>query len=80
MFDERVHTAEGSFQGREPVGGVFHEIEEYLHAMRDSLPLYWEPPSLKRIDRMESVESTHLGLDRGHSQVAEGMSYPASEA
>ena len=37
MLDERVHSAEGGLEGREPVGGFFRNVEEYLRALRESL-------------------------------------------
>ena len=39
MLDERVHATEGGFEGREPIGGLFCDIEEYLCAVDDSLLL-----------------------------------------
>jgi len=42
MFDERVHSTEGGFEGREPIGGLFCNIEEDLRAIGDSLPLCCE--------------------------------------
>ena len=37
MFDERVHPTEGGFEGREPIGGLFRDVEENLCAVCDSL-------------------------------------------
>ena len=39
MLDERIHPTEGGLEGREPISGLFCNIEEYLHAIDDSLPL-----------------------------------------
>ena len=39
MLDEGVHPTEGGFEGREPIGGLFGNIEEYLYAIDDSLLL-----------------------------------------
>ena len=39
MLDERVHSAEGGLEGREPIGRLFRNIEEYLCAIHDSLLL-----------------------------------------
>ena len=39
MLDERVHPTEGGLEGREPIGGLFRDIEEDLCAVDDSLPL-----------------------------------------
>ena len=41
----RVHEAEGGLQEREAIGGLLRDIEEYLRAIYDPLPLCWEPPS-----------------------------------
>jgi len=38
-LDERVHPTEGGFEGREPTCGLFRDIEEYLCAFDDLLPL-----------------------------------------
>jgi len=45
MFDERVHAAEGSLEGREPIGAFLRNIEEHLHTICNPLPLRWESPS-----------------------------------
>jgi len=37
MPDERVHPTEGGFEGREPIGGLFCDIEEDFCAVNDSL-------------------------------------------
>jgi len=37
MPDERVHPTEGGFEGREPIGGFFRDIEEDFCAVDDSL-------------------------------------------
>ena len=47
MLDERAHTTEGGFQGREPISGLFCNIEEDLRAIDDSLPLCWEIQTVK---------------------------------
>ena len=39
MFDECAHTSEGRLEGREPIGGLFGNIEEHLCAIYDSLLL-----------------------------------------
>jgi len=39
MPDERVHPAEGGFEGRKPIGRLFRNIKENLRAIRDSLLL-----------------------------------------
>ena len=68
MLDERSHAAEGTLEGREGIGGLFRDIEEYLHAVCNPLPLCWEPPRGQRVDSTEGVESAHLGLDPSCSQ------------
>jgi len=66
MLDERVHETKGRFQGREAIGGLFRNIEEYLHTIRDSLPLCWEPTNRQMADPTENVEHTHIGLGPGY--------------
>ena len=39
VFDERIYPTEGGLEGREPIGGLFRNIEEYLYAIDDSLLL-----------------------------------------
>ena len=39
MLDERVHAAESRLEGREPIRGLFRNIQEYLRPIYDSLPL-----------------------------------------
>jgi len=39
MPDERVYPTEGGFEGREPIGGLFRDVEEYLCTVSESLPL-----------------------------------------
>ena len=45
MLDERVYSAEGGFEGREPIDGLFCDIEEDLCAVDDSVSLCQEKPS-----------------------------------
>ena len=45
MLDERVHAAEGGLEGREPIGGLFRDIEEYLYTICNPLPLHCIPMS-----------------------------------
>ena len=42
MLDERIHSTEGRLEGREPIGGLFRDIEEDLCGIDDSLPLCCE--------------------------------------
>jgi len=49
MFDERAHSTEGGFEGREPIGGLFRNIEEDLGAIGDSLPLCWETRRVREL-------------------------------
>ena len=37
MLDERVHEAQGGFERGEAVEALFRDVEEYLHAIHDSL-------------------------------------------
>jgi len=39
MFDERGHPTKGGLEGREPIRGLFRNIEKYLRPIRDSLLL-----------------------------------------
>ena len=64
MFDERVYAAEGGLEGAKPIGGLFCNIEEYLHPIYNPLPLCW-PSSRQRVDRTSGVEPTHIDLDPG---------------
>jgi len=59
MLDECVHETQGRFQGREAIGGLFRDIEEYLQAIRDPLPFCWEPWNRQMADPMGSVEHSH---------------------
>ena len=47
MLDEGAHSTEGGFEGREPIGGLFRDIEEDLCAIDDSPPLYYEVQTVK---------------------------------
>jgi hypothetical protein len=51
------------FEERKPIGGLFRNIEECLRAIRDLLPLCWEPPGCQRVDRRQDVEPTHINSD-----------------
>ena len=66
MLDERVHATQGGLEGREPVGRLFRNIEEYLYNVCYSLPLCWKPPSRQRADHMLGVEPTHIDLDSNY--------------
>jgi len=39
MLDECVYSTEGGLEGREPIGGLFRDVEEDLCAVDDSLLL-----------------------------------------
>ena len=39
VLDECVHTAEGGLEGGKPIGGLFRDIKENLHAIYYSLLL-----------------------------------------
>ena len=40
MVDERGDSTESGLQWREPIGGLFRNIEKNLRAIEDSLPPY----------------------------------------
>ena len=42
MLDECIHSTEGGLEGREPIRGLFRDIEEDLRGIDDSLPLCCE--------------------------------------
>ena len=42
MLYERIHPTEGGLEGREPIGGLFRNIEEDLRGIGHSLPLCCE--------------------------------------
>ena len=44
MFDECVHAAKNRLERRTPIGRLFRDIKEDLYAIRDSMPVCWEPP------------------------------------
>ena len=68
MLDECTHTAEGGLEGARPIGGLFRNIKENLHAVYDSLLLCYEPLSRWRVDHAEGVETAHIDLDLGYSR------------
>jgi len=41
MLDECAQPAEGSLERREPIGGLFHNIEKHLHTIRNPSPFFW---------------------------------------
>jgi hypothetical protein len=49
MLDERVHSTEGGLEGREPICGLFCNIEEDFRAIGDSLPLCWEIQTVREL-------------------------------
>jgi len=55
MLDERAHTTEGGLEGREPIGGLFRNVEEDLGAIDDSLPLCWEIPTVRELARWKAL-------------------------
>jgi len=55
MLDERVHSTEGGFEGREPIGGLFRNIEEDLRAIEDSPLLYCEVQTVKEFTRRKAL-------------------------
>ena len=67
MLDERGDPAEGGLEGREPVRGLFRNIESYLHEICDPLPLCWEAPGRQWASRVKGIESTHICLSSSYS-------------
>jgi len=68
MLDESVHSTEGGFEGREPIGGLFRDIKEDLHAIDDSLPLYYEVQTVKEFTRQKALDqltSTRISVAPG---------------
>ena len=63
MLDKCIHSAKGRLEGREPVSGLFCNIEENLCNICDLLLLHWEAPIDQRTNPTEGVESTHVGFD-----------------
>jgi len=68
MLDEGVHSTEGGFEGREPIGGLFRDIEEDLRAIGDSPPLYCEVQTVKEFTRrnaLDQLTSIRIGAAPG---------------
>ena len=57
MVDKCGHSAEGRFEGREPVSGLFGDVQEDLCDIRYPLLLRWETPSDQRVNPREVSES-----------------------
>jgi len=51
MLDERAHAAKGGLERREPVGGLFRNVEEYLDTICNPLPLCWGTEIRQRAGR-----------------------------
>jgi len=47
MLDERVHSTESGLEGREPIGGLFRNVEQDLRGIDNSLPLCCESLTVK---------------------------------
>ena len=56
MLDEGVHSTEGGLEGREPIGGLFRNIEEDLRAIDDSLPLCCGVQTVKELTRRKALD------------------------
>jgi len=50
MPNERAYTTEGRLKGREPIGGLFRNIQEYLRTIRNPLPLRCETSGVKSVN------------------------------
>ena len=61
ILDERAHTTQGGFEGREPIGGPFRNVKENLQSICNPLPLYWEPLSRQGTEPTEGYHSHQLG-------------------
>ena len=55
MLDERAHPTEGGLEGREPIGGLFRNVEKDLRGIGDSLPLRWGIQTVKEFMRREAL-------------------------
>jgi len=60
MLDERAHSTEGGLEGREPIGGLFRNIEENLRGIDNSLPLCCEIRTVKEPTRRKALNSLTL--------------------
>ena len=68
MLDKGVHSTEGGFEGREPIRGLFRNIEEDLRAIGDSPPLYCEVQTVKEFTRRKALDqltSVRIGVAPG---------------
>lgn len=48
MLDECAHPTKGGLERGEPIGGLFRDIEEYLHTVHNPLLVRWEPYESRR--------------------------------
>ena len=55
MLDERVHSTEGRLEGREPIGGLFRNVEQDLRGIDNSLPLCYEIRTVKEFARQKAL-------------------------
>ena len=68
MLDECVHPAEGRLERREPIGGLFRDIEENLYTIHDSLLLRWKVSSGQVADPLRGIGFTYIDFDSNCSQ------------
>jgi len=68
MLDERVHSTEGRLEGREPIGGLFRDVEQDLRGIDNSLPLCCEIRTVKRVYSAEGAGQAHVDSDRRYFQ------------
>ena len=79
MLDERAHSTDGGLEGRETVSGFFHNIEEDLRAIGESLSLRWDIQTVKKSCLVECTESAHIDSGRRYSQWPRNSSSVAFE-
>ena len=66
VLDECVHPAKSSLERREPIGGLFRDIEKHLHTIRDPSPFFWGRRTVSGLAMLQGIESTHFGSDSNY--------------
>ena len=59
MLDERAHSTEDGLEGREPIGGLFRNIEQDLREISDSLPLCCDIQTVIYLTRWKALNPSH---------------------